>query len=72
MALGLLDDHLKHSVTDGAVHGGPVADTKLKEARRHRPPRAPLTPRTTQHIPVLTPLAAAQLPHVPRGRPPCG
>ena len=32
VALGLLDDHLKHCVMDAAVQGGPVAETKLKEA----------------------------------------
>ncbi len=32
VALGLLDDHLKHCVMDAAVQGGPVAEAKLKEA----------------------------------------
>lgn len=32
VALGLLDDHLRHCVMDAAAAGGPVADTKLKEA----------------------------------------
>ena len=32
VALGLLDDHLKHCVMDAAAQGGPVAETKLKEA----------------------------------------
>jgi DNA-binding FrmR family transcriptional regulator len=32
VALGLLDDHLKHCVMDAAAEGGPVAEAKLKEA----------------------------------------
>ena len=32
VALGLLDDHLKHCVLDAAAQGGPVAETKLQEA----------------------------------------
>ncbi len=32
VALGLLDDHLRHCVMDAAVEGGPAADAKLKEA----------------------------------------
>jgi CsoR family transcriptional regulator, copper-sensing transcriptional repressor len=32
VALGLLDDHLKHCVMDAAAEGGPVAEEKLKEA----------------------------------------
>ncbi|MDN5763472.1 MAG: metal-sensitive transcriptional regulator [Microlunatus sp.] len=32
VALGLLDDHLKHCVVDAARHGGPEGDAKLAEA----------------------------------------
>ncbi|WP_052167000.1 metal-sensitive transcriptional regulator [Microbacterium profundi] len=32
VAVGLLDDHLKHCVVDAARAGGPEADIKLKEA----------------------------------------
>ena len=32
VALGLLDDHLKHCVVDAAKLGGPDAEAKLKEA----------------------------------------
>ena len=32
VALGLLDDHLRHCVADAARAGGPDADTKLTEA----------------------------------------
>ena len=32
VALGLLDDHLRHCVMDAAAEGGPVAEAKLKEA----------------------------------------
>ena len=32
VALGLLDDHLKHCVVDAAKLGGPNAEAKLKEA----------------------------------------
>lgn len=32
VALGLLDDHLKHCVLDAAISGGPVADQKIAEA----------------------------------------
>jgi DNA-binding FrmR family transcriptional regulator len=32
VAVGLLDDHLKHCVTDAARSGGAVADAKLAEA----------------------------------------
>ena len=32
VALGLLDDHLRHCVLDAAIEGGPAADAKLKEA----------------------------------------
>ena len=32
VALGLLDDHLKHCVVDAARTGGPEADAKVKEA----------------------------------------
>lgn len=32
VALGLLDDHLKHCVVDAAKAGGPDAEEKLKEA----------------------------------------
>ncbi len=32
VALGLLEDHLKHCVLDAAVEGGPAAEAKLKEA----------------------------------------
>jgi CsoR family transcriptional regulator, copper-sensing transcriptional repressor len=32
VALGLLDDHLKHCVVDAARVGGPEADAKVKEA----------------------------------------
>lgn len=32
VALGLLDDHLKHCVMDAAAEGRPVAEAKLMEA----------------------------------------
>ncbi|GAA4971503.1 metal-sensitive transcriptional regulator [Pseudonocardia tropica] len=32
VALGLLDEHLKHCVADAATEGGPVADQKIQEA----------------------------------------
>jgi len=32
VALGLLDDHLKHCVMDAAAEGGSVAEAKLKDA----------------------------------------
>ena len=32
VALGLLDEHLKHCVADAATAGGPVADQKIQEA----------------------------------------
>ncbi len=32
VALGLLDEHLKHCVTNAAVEGGSVADDKITEA----------------------------------------
>jgi CsoR family transcriptional regulator, copper-sensing transcriptional repressor len=32
VALGLLDDHLKHCVVDAAARGGAEADEKIKEA----------------------------------------
>lgn len=32
VALGLLDDHLKHCVVDAAKQGGDEAETKLREA----------------------------------------
>ncbi|MPV36021.1 metal-sensitive transcriptional regulator [Georgenia subflava] len=32
VALGLLDDHLKHCVVDAAKAGGDTADAKIKEA----------------------------------------
>jgi DNA-binding FrmR family transcriptional regulator len=32
VALGLLDDHLHHCVTDAAAAGGPEAEQKLAEA----------------------------------------
>jgi DNA-binding FrmR family transcriptional regulator len=32
VALGLLDEHLKHCVTQAAVQGGQVADAKVAEA----------------------------------------
>jgi CsoR family transcriptional regulator, copper-sensing transcriptional repressor len=32
VALGLLDDHLRHCVMDAALEGGPEAEAKLKEA----------------------------------------
>jgi CsoR family transcriptional regulator, copper-sensing transcriptional repressor len=32
VALGLLDDHLKHCVTEAVTAGGPVADQKVAEA----------------------------------------
>ena len=32
VALGLLDDHLKHCVMNAAAQGGPVAEAKLEEA----------------------------------------
>ncbi|GAY10971.1 metal-sensitive transcriptional regulator [Pseudonocardia sp. N23] len=32
VALGLLDDHLKHCVSDAVAEGGSVADQKISEA----------------------------------------
>lgn len=32
VALGLLDDHLKHCLVDAALAGGPVGEQKLAEA----------------------------------------
>ncbi len=32
VALGLLDDHLKHCVVDAAKQGGPEGDAKIAEA----------------------------------------
>ena len=32
VALGLLDDHLKHCVLDAALAGGPVSEQRLGEA----------------------------------------
>lgn len=32
VALGLLDEHLKHCVADAAAEGGPVAEEKIQEA----------------------------------------
>ena len=32
VALGLLDEHLKHCVTDAVTEGGQVADQKISEA----------------------------------------
>jgi len=32
VALGLLDEHLAHCVTEAVAEGGPVADQKVKEA----------------------------------------
>ncbi|GAB91204.1 metal-sensitive transcriptional regulator [Gordonia rhizosphera] len=32
VALGLLDDHMRHCVVDAAKQGGPEAELKLKEA----------------------------------------
>ncbi len=32
VAMGLLDDHLRHCVTDAVATGGPEADKKLTEA----------------------------------------
>src|SRR5688500_1600800 len=32
VAIGLLDDHLRHCVMDAAAEGGPVAEQKLQEA----------------------------------------
>ncbi|MBN9098057.1 MULTISPECIES: metal-sensitive transcriptional regulator [unclassified Pseudonocardia] len=32
VALGLLDEHLAHCVTEAAAQGGDVADTKIAEA----------------------------------------
>ena len=32
VALGLLDEHLRHCVTQAAAQGGPVADEKVAEA----------------------------------------
>lgn len=32
VALGLLDEHLKHCVTDAITEGGSVADEKVQEA----------------------------------------
>ena len=32
VAIGLLDDHLRHCVMDAALEGGPAAEAKLTEA----------------------------------------
>ena len=32
VALGLLDEHLRHCVTQAAADGGPIADEKIAEA----------------------------------------
>jgi DNA-binding FrmR family transcriptional regulator len=32
VALGLLDEHLRHCVTEAVAEGGPVADAKVREA----------------------------------------
>ncbi len=32
VALGLVDEHLRHCVTQAAAQGGPVADNKVAEA----------------------------------------
>jgi DNA-binding FrmR family transcriptional regulator len=32
VALGLLEDHVRHCVADAITHGGPEADEKIKEA----------------------------------------
>ncbi|RZT85665.1 DNA-binding FrmR family transcriptional regulator [Pseudonocardia sediminis] len=32
VALGLLDEHLKHCVTDAVTEGGQIADQKIEEA----------------------------------------
>nr|WP_232110839.1 metal-sensitive transcriptional regulator [Nocardia wallacei] len=32
VAMGLLEDHISHCVVDAAVHGGPEAEAKIKEA----------------------------------------
>jgi DNA-binding FrmR family transcriptional regulator len=32
VAIGLLDEHLKHCVVDAAKEGGPEADEKIREA----------------------------------------
>jgi CsoR family transcriptional regulator, copper-sensing transcriptional repressor len=32
VALGLLDDHLAHCVTEAAAQGGEIADAKVREA----------------------------------------
>ncbi|MGQ0576720.1 MAG: metal-sensitive transcriptional regulator [Pseudonocardia sp.] len=32
VALGLVDEHLRHCVTQAAAEGGPVADAKVAEA----------------------------------------
>lgn len=32
VALGLVDEHLRHCVTQAAAQGGPVADAKVAEA----------------------------------------
>ena len=32
VAIGLLDEHLRHCVVDAAKEGGPEADEKMKEA----------------------------------------
>lgn len=34
VAVGLVDDHLKHCVTDAVREGGEVADAKLEEASK--------------------------------------
>jgi len=34
VAVGLVDDHLKHCVTDAVREGGEIADAKLEEASK--------------------------------------
>ena len=46
VALGLLDEHLRHCVADAVAAGGPEADEKVARGQRgHRPARPVLTPR---------------------------
>jgi DNA-binding FrmR family transcriptional regulator len=49
VALGLVEDHLGHCVTQAIEAGGPEADAKVKEAseaaRHHRARRLPAPPR---------------------------
>ena len=49
VALGLLDDHLRHCVVDAAKLGGPEAEAKITEAiAGDRPPVVPREPRVAR------------------------